>query len=117
MLSRVKSPISKIYLFRGVIDFRLGLDRLISEVESYNPIMNQGYFVFFCKRRIRVKILYWDRDGFCLWLKRLEVGRFNISLPEDNEQKELEVTFKELKKVLEGISLERISFQKRIRDK
>ena len=56
------------------------------------------------RRRDRIKILYWDRDGFALWYKRLEKGVFRF--PEAKGGR-VEVTPAELAAVLEGIDLAR----------
>ncbi len=61
-------------------------------------------FVFRNRRRDRVKILYWDRDGLALWYKRLEKGTFRF--PEAKEGR-IEVTPAEMAAVLEGIDLSR----------
>jgi transposase len=58
--------------------------------------------VFRNRKRDRVKILWWDRSGYCLWYKRLERGRFH--LPE-GEGSSLEVVWADLSLVLEGIDL------------
>ena len=56
------------------------------------------------RRRDRVKILYWDRDGFALWYKRLEKGVFRFPEAKDGR---VEVTPAEMAAVLEGIDLSR----------
>jgi len=61
-------------------------------------------FLFFNRSRDRIKILFWDRDGFCIWYKRLECGIFQIPRAEDGEQA-LELTYEQLTKLLGGIDL------------
>jgi hypothetical protein len=59
-------------------DMRKSIDALAVLVEplfNANPLSGH-LFVFLCRHRIRVKILYWDRTGFALWYKRLEGARF-----------------------------------------
>lgn len=71
-------PDLKVYLHREAIDFRVGLNGLSVLVEQalgMNPF-EQALFVFRNKRRDRVKILGWQRNGFWLLMKRLEQDRF-----------------------------------------
>ena len=68
----------KVYLHREPIDFRLSINGLALRVEQalgLNPFAACVY-VFSNRRRDRVKILGWDRNGFWLLLKRLEKDRF-----------------------------------------
>lgn len=68
----------KVYLHRAPIDFRLSINGLVVLVEQalgLNPFAACVY-VFGNRRRNRVKILGWDRNGFWLLLKRLEQDRF-----------------------------------------
>jgi transposase len=60
-------------------------------------------YVFFTRRADRVRILYFDRDGYVLVTKRLEKGTFRV--PWQNEQGRMEVEAAELLLVLEGIEL------------
>jgi transposase len=60
-------------------------------------------FVFFSRRADRVRVLYWDRDGYVLVTKRLEKGTYN--LPWRAEQRRVVIEAAELLLVLEGIEL------------
>ncbi|MFT7721729.1 MAG: IS66 family insertion sequence element accessory protein TnpB [Roseateles sp.] len=68
----------KVYLHRAPVDFRLsinGLATLVQQALGLDPFAACVY-VFSNRRRNRVKILGWDRNGFWLLLKRLEEDRF-----------------------------------------
>ena len=67
-----------VYVHRAPIDFRKNINGLAALVEhslKLNPFMN-ACFVFSSKRRDKVKILFWQRNGFWLCQKRLEHDRF-----------------------------------------
>jgi len=97
-------PSVRIYLASDPADMRCGFDGLMLRVQSVlaaDPFSGH-LFVFFNRRRDRVKILVWDRSGFCLWYKRLERGRF--CLPETSGPS-VEMEAAELALLLEGIDL------------
>ena len=78
-----------------------GLAQLVRERIAQDPLSGQ-LFVFRNRRRDRIKVLYWDRDGFALWYKRLEKGTFRFPEAKDGH---IEVTPAEMAAVLEGIDL------------
>ncbi|MBP5955102.1 IS66 family insertion sequence element accessory protein TnpB [Pseudomonas anatoliensis] len=65
------AKVDKLYLYPKPVDFRKSIDGLASLVELdikvavFDPVL----FVFLNKPHNRVKILYWERNGFCVWLK------------------------------------------------
>ena len=69
-------------------------------------------FVFASRRRDRVKILYWDRDGFAIWSKRLEQGTYAVPFGE-GEGSRREITAQELGAILSGIDLDQAQRRKR----
>ena len=71
-------------------------------------------YMFANRRRDRVKILYWDRDGFAVWAKRLEEGMYAIPSG-DGDATRLEITAEELGALLSGINLEQATRRKRYR--
>lgn len=96
----------RIFLAAEPADMRRGADglaQLVRDVIAQDPLSGH-FFVFRNRRRDRVKILYWDRDGFALWYKRLEKGVFHFPEAKDGR---VEVTPAEMAAVLEGIDLSR----------
>ena len=73
-------------------------------------------FVFANRRRDRVKILYWDRDGLAVWAKRLEEGTYAIPFVEDSEARR-EISAQELGALLSGIDLTQAKRRKRYQRK
>jgi transposase len=70
----------RIYVHSGPADMRKSFDGLSGLVRSAfqaDPL-DGSLFLFLNRRRDRVKILYWDRDGLALWCKRLEQGTFEM---------------------------------------
>jgi transposase len=69
---------SRVWLAAGITDMRKGFDGLAALVQTQlalDPFSGQ-LFVFRGRRGDRVKLLWWDGDGLCLFAKRLERGRF-----------------------------------------
>ena len=74
-------------------------------------IIDDGGLLVFCNRRgDRLKILYWDRDGWAIWYKRLEVGTFQFPFAETGRK---EIAAWELGLLLEGIDLSKGQRRKR----
>jgi len=75
---RPSNDLPVVHLCREVVDFRKGINTLsilVEETLCLDPFSEQ-LFVFCNRKRDKVKILYWERNGFCLWQKRLEKARF-----------------------------------------
>ena len=95
----------KVYLALGVTDMRKSINGLSIIVESYfelDPF--SGHLFVFCNRRRNImKILYWDRNGFCLWHKRLEKHYFKW--PETAGEM-ITIGQRELMWLIEGLEIE-----------
>ncbi len=63
----------------------------------------------------RVKILYWDRDGFAVWSKRLEKGSYAVPFAEGDGDRQREITAQELGALLSGIDLSTAGRRRRYR--
>ena len=105
-------PSVRVFVCAQATDMRRSFDRLAEMTRSVlaqDPFSGH-LFVFFNRPRDRVKLLFWDRSGFCLYYKRLERGAF--CLPKiDGAGMEIEAT--ELALILEGIELAGATRQKR----
>jgi transposase len=88
---------------------RRGFDRLAEHARSVigvDPLGN-NLFVFRSRRGDRLKILLWDRDGYVLWYKRLEVGVFKLPRVEANAGS-VELRASELAMLLDGIDMTKL---------
>jgi transposase len=95
-------PSVRIFICTVPADMRRGFDGLAhmaQDIVRQDPLSGH-FFVFLNRRRDRVKILYWDRDGYAVWAKRLEAGTFRM--PEATGP-QLEVRHAELAMLLGGI--------------
>lgn len=71
---------ARIFLFQLSIDMRKGIEGLSSLVERcfQGELTSGAYFVFINRAKDKMKVLYWDGDGFAIWWKRLEKGSFRL---------------------------------------
>ena len=104
----------QVYLAIGVTDMRKqinGLSILVEQALSLNPFTGD-LFVFCNRRRNMIKVLYWDKNGFCLWHKRLEKHRFKWPR---TQQEVLLIGTRELDWLLDGLDFtlahERLEYQ------
>jgi len=95
-----------VFIATGSTDMRKsinGLSLLVADQLELDPL--SGHLFAFCnRRRDIVKILYWDRNGFCLWHKRLEKDRFQW--PQTSEEI-LAINPAKLLWLLDGCTLDR----------
>ena len=105
---------TKICLCTSPTDMRKGFDTLAALVKEFlgrDPLSGH-LFLFVGRGKDRLKILYWDADGFALWYKRLEEGTFRLPrVSADDASVELKAS--ELAMMLEGIDLKSIKRSKR----
>ena len=98
----------KIYIASANVDLRNGIDGLSSIVQQkfqLDPFSN-AMFVFHNRSCDKIKILYWDSDGFCLLYKRIERGKFHF--PKRLDDDKYTVTNEELSWLLHGLKAEEI---------
>jgi len=102
------APQIRVFLYRVPTDMRKSFHGLIALTESalkQDPLSG-SLFVFFNRRRDRIKILYWGQTGFCIWYQQLQQGTYQ--LPSEDAlkgQETVEVTRSQLSLILDGIDL------------
>jgi transposase len=100
------APNVRVFLAREPVDMRKqfhGLLSLAEEVIKQDP-QSGHLFVFINRRRDRIKVLYWERTGYCIWYKQLQRGGYELPTV-NNESASIELTMSQLSLILDGIEL------------
>ena len=107
----------RVFVATKTTDLRKSYDGLAALVEGHlgHPLRGGDLFVFLNRRATQVRVLYWDRDGFCIWMKRLEAGTFRRGAATD-ERDFIELDVGALMMLLEGIDAPVVKRRKRYRD-
>ncbi len=102
----------QIWLYRRPVDMRKSYDGLSSMARSAlrEDPTSGALFVFVNRRRTQMKCLYFDADGYCIWAKRLERGRFQI---EWSGAEKVRVDMSTLRLLVEGIAPQSVKRFKR----
>ena len=92
----------RFFIRPGVTDLRKAINGLtvLVQNEMENDPFSKSLFLFCNRQRKILKIVYWDKNGFCLWQKRLE--KYKFPWPATNEEA-VEVSYDELSMLLSGI--------------
>lgn len=96
------NPEVDVFLCQKAVDMRKSIDGLSIVVASgmeKNPTEAGAIFLFYNKATDKLKVLYWDKNGFCLWYKRLEKGKFKI--PKDTKL----ISYEQLRWMLDGLDI------------
>jgi len=98
----------RVYLCQETVDFRMqinGLSILVESVLSLDPFSPHA-FAFCNRKRDKVKVLYWEGNGFVLWYKRFEKHR--VYWPRENAEGVTQLTGRELNWLLDGYDLSKV---------
>jgi transposase len=100
---------NRVLLCTAPTDMRRSFDTLAGMVRQHlgHDPLSGCWFVFRSRRGDRVKVLYWDRDGYALWYKRLEKGTFRFPATADGLAA-VEVSAADLLMLLDGVDLKSV---------
>lgn len=98
----------EILLYTAPTDMRRGIDGLAMIVANQfqGDLSTGNLYLFVNRRQDKIKILYWDRNGFCLWHKRLEKGVFKVAF--DKKAGVCYLTSAQLRWLLDGLDYTKI---------
>jgi len=102
---RVLSSFENIYIYRQFVDMRKSIDGLSAVVatDTTLDLRKSSLFIFANQRRTHMKMLYFDKSGFALWLKRLEGAKF--PWPKDIHKPIVDIKSEDLELLLDGVNI------------
>lgn len=109
---RMFVDVGAVYLHRDAVDFRKSINGLAAIVElqmQLSPLAD-AIFVFCNRHKTQLKVLYWDKTGFCLWQKRLQQDKF--PWPRKHSLTVLNVTSQQWEWLLDGCDFTQIKTHK-----
>ena len=116
-MMRPADQLPEVFLCREPIDFRKGIPGLSVLVEAELALdpFSERLFCFINRQRSSIKLLYWERNGFCLWQKKLEKERFKW--PRHLAGEIITLDGQQLNWLLEGYDLRHLQPHKALRYK
>jgi len=113
-MMRPANDLPTVYLCRDIVDFRKGIQGLAVLVEGTLELdpFSEKMFVFCNRKRDKVKILYWERNGYCLWQKSLERAKFKW--PRKAQDCVITMTGQQLNWLLDGYDVMRMQAHERL---
>jgi transposase len=105
---------TKIFFATAPVDMRKSFDSLAAWIDANlgRKVLDGDVFLFLSKRRDRLKILWWERDGYSLYYRRLEAGTFELPEHEASD-KEMVIDMTTLTLLLRGIETSSVRMRKR----
>lgn len=99
------SEFENLYIHRAPVDMRKSINGLtaIVQTEMKLDLRRSSLFIFCNQRRTHLKMIYFDRSGFALWLKRLEDSRF--PWPTHFDEDTVKIELKDLRLLLDGVNI------------
>ncbi|UMZ73037.1 IS66 family insertion sequence element accessory protein TnpB [Natranaerofaba carboxydovora] len=110
-----EAAIERVYLARGKTDLRKSIDGLAVivkesfDLDPFSPCL----FVFCNRKKDKLKILHWSNNGFWLYYKRLEEGKFKW--PDEGSPVPMKITYRQLRWLLDGLSLDQGDAHKEVK--
>lgn len=108
------SPAIQVFMAVEPVDLRKGFDGLSAAVQTVfdRSVLDGHLFLFLNRRRDRIKILWWDRDGLAVFYKRLERGSYEVPRHESGA-KQLRLDATQLALLLSGVQLDSVKHRPR----
>jgi transposase len=102
-------PGIQVFMAIAPVDMRKSFDGLSTAVQTVfdRNVLDGHLFLFLNKRRDRIKILWWDRDGLAIWAKRLEKGSYELPR-HDPDTLQLRLDATQLALLLSGVRLDSV---------
>lgn len=111
----INVEVKHVYLAKGTTDLRKSIDGLaaiVTESFSLDPF-SSSLFVFCNRNRDKLKILYWEHNGFWLYYRRLERGTFRWPSKDDSSSA-MQITHRQLRWLLDGLSINQRNSHKKV---
>lgn len=106
------NPEITVWIYQDKVDMRKSINGLsIVVASSMKKDPNSGELFLFFNKGDKIKILYWDRNGFCMWYKRIEKGKFKM--PRNKSQ----ISYEQLRWLLDGLDIDNLQGHKALKYK
>jgi transposase len=102
-------PEIPMHLHQQPVDFRQSINGLVNLIENSLGLspFDEALYIFGNRQRNKIKVVYWDKTGFCLWYKRLEQNKFHW--PKPGDEKIMVLTHEQFSWLLRGLDIKKLT--------